>query len=163
MLPTFSDGYVLPANTTVVMLIEAMHHDPTLWPDPYKFDPDRFDRNLNTPFMYIPFSAGTRNCLGDKIFINTTISSRKAFAVIRIFSKKYFIYDHKNTNILGLCVFYMCDTFISHAGWKPKGYRPYSRFYDGCSVCWVIPGVIEICLLGHMQLYLGRWLVRIGL
>ena len=61
--------YTVPAGTTVNLHVHALHRNPEYFPDPEKFDPDRFlpERVLNRhPYAYIPFSAGPRNCIGQK-------------------------------------------------------------------------------------------------
>jgi cytochrome P450 family 4 len=62
-------GYVIPKNSIVLLQIYDIHHDPKIYPDPEKFDPDRFlpENSQNRhPFAYLPFSAGSRNCIGQR-------------------------------------------------------------------------------------------------
>lgn len=61
------DGKVIPAEMTVSINIYAMHHNPDIWSEPEEFRPSRFlsdDQSPKNPYMYIPFSAGPRNCIG---------------------------------------------------------------------------------------------------
>lgn len=64
------DGIVYPKGLTITMFPFAMHRDPELFPDPEKFDPERFlSGNVREKgnFTYLPFSAGLRNCVGEFI------------------------------------------------------------------------------------------------
>ncbi|KAF2898150.1 hypothetical protein ILUMI_08020 [Ignelater luminosus] len=57
-------------NTVVCQIpIYSLHRDSKYFPDPEKFDPERFnDVNKQdiVPFTYLPFGAGPRNCIGSR-------------------------------------------------------------------------------------------------
>jgi cytochrome P450 len=60
--------YFLPAKTTVLMSQFVAHRDPRFFPDPLKFDPDRFTpeaKSRRSKLTYFPFGAGFRQCIGE--------------------------------------------------------------------------------------------------
>ncbi|XP_054157371.1 cytochrome P450 3A24-like [Oppia nitens] len=57
----------IPKGTSVQFATYFMHHDPDQWPDPEKFDPERFSagrRHEAHPSSWQPFGNGPRNCVG---------------------------------------------------------------------------------------------------
>ncbi|XP_071440746.1 cytochrome P450 4C1-like [Hetaerina americana] len=61
--------YLLPADTIIHIHVSNIHRNPSIYTDPDKFDPDRFlpeAVNARHPYAYIPFSAGPRNCIGQR-------------------------------------------------------------------------------------------------
>uniref|UniRef100_A0A182K767 Rho-GAP domain-containing protein n=1 Tax=Anopheles christyi TaxID=43041 RepID=A0A182K767_9DIPT len=63
-------GERLTRGTSVAIDIYTMHHSDDYFPDAERFNPDRFkgarDAQTFNPYTYIPFSAGSRNCIGQK-------------------------------------------------------------------------------------------------
>jgi cytochrome P450 family 9 len=65
-LPT-EPRFTLKPGDMVWLPIYALHHDPDYFPDPEKFDPERFsDENRGNikNGTYLPFGSGPRNCIG---------------------------------------------------------------------------------------------------
>ncbi|KAM7350671.1 cytochrome P450 4ae1-like isoform 1-T2 [Cochliomyia hominivorax] len=62
------DKYAIPAKSSVIILLWEMLRDPEIFEDPLTFKPERHlmnDARVNA-FSNIPFSAGPRNCIGQK-------------------------------------------------------------------------------------------------
>ena len=60
--------YFLPAGSNIAISTYTMHRNPALFPDPLKFDPDRFspEREPAIPkYAYLPFGGGPRVCIGN--------------------------------------------------------------------------------------------------
>jgi cytochrome P450 len=59
-------GVEIPADTVLMNAITYNHVMPGWWTDPYKFDPDRFDRGEHKqhPFLFHPFGGGAHKCIG---------------------------------------------------------------------------------------------------
>ena len=55
----------------------ALHHDPTYFPDPDKFDPERFteeNKHSIPNYTYIPFGEGPRMCIGKDPYTKAQVS-----------------------------------------------------------------------------------------
>jgi cytochrome P450 len=62
-------GGTLRAGAELFYSPHAVHRDPTWFPDPMRFDPDRWVRTSASSLprgVYTPFGAGPRHCIGEQ-------------------------------------------------------------------------------------------------
>ncbi|XXX81532.1 cytochrome P450 [Sorangium sp. So ce134] len=82
VVDTHLGGHPIPAGTTIAYSPYLIHHRPDLYPDPERFDPDRWDGTRRPPpprDAFIPFGGGARKCIGDQF---GTIEATLALATL---------------------------------------------------------------------------------
>jgi cytochrome P450 len=57
-------GYRLAVGTRILLAACLTHYDPQLFPEPDRFQPDRFLDTLPDTYAWIPFGGGIRRCIG---------------------------------------------------------------------------------------------------
>ena len=62
--PVRIGGVDMPAGAEVGANVYLAHHRPDVWPDPERFDPDRFVGTRPSPYTFFPFGGGVRRCIG---------------------------------------------------------------------------------------------------
>lgn len=73
----------------------AIHHDEKYYPDPFKFNPDRFlpeNRHKLVPYTYLPFGVGPRNCIGLRFAL-----MEAKLATVKVL-KRFRFQRHQKTN-----------------------------------------------------------------
>lgn len=61
-------GYPVPKDSLVIVSQWVMHRDERFWPEPSKFDPERWTEEAKAArpkFAYFPFGSGPRTCIGE--------------------------------------------------------------------------------------------------
>lgn len=61
--------FTIEKDKVIMIPVFAFHRDPKYFPNPMKFDPERFsDENKHNidPDTYLPFGIGPRNCIGSR-------------------------------------------------------------------------------------------------
>ena len=69
-------GFRLERGTELIFSPHLLHHDPRFYPEPERFDPDRWlpEHMAKLPRgAFIPFGAGARQCIGN-VFAKTAIA-----------------------------------------------------------------------------------------
>lgn len=57
-------GYTIPAHTVVAVATHILHRDPSVYPDPLTFKPERFLTVKPSAWRWAPFGGGNRMCVG---------------------------------------------------------------------------------------------------
>ncbi|XP_073844905.1 cytochrome P450 6g1-like [Musca autumnalis] len=60
----------IPNNMPMYISLFGLHYDPKYWPNPTKFDPERFspmNKSAIDPMTYLPFGMGPHNCIGSRL------------------------------------------------------------------------------------------------
>lgn len=85
------DGYRFPKNAVLIISPYVMHRTAAYWPDPERFDPDRFageEQAKRPKFTYFPFGGGPRICIGERfawmegVLVLATLAQRWRFRVL---------------------------------------------------------------------------------
>ena len=66
-LPPAADGYSpvrIEPGTSTIISVNGIQMDETYYPNPDKFDPERFVNDQVDKDTYLPFGVGPRICLG---------------------------------------------------------------------------------------------------
>ena len=82
--PVEIGGWSYPKGIGLVPNAYLVHHDPSIYPDPYAFRPERFLGRQPGTYTWIPFGGGRRRCLGAsfamlemKLVLRAVLQARK--------------------------------------------------------------------------------------
>ncbi|XP_062133618.1 cytochrome P450 4p1-like [Drosophila sulfurigaster albostrigata] len=95
-----ANGLILPARTQISLLVFDIHRNSKHWESPDEFQPERFlpenSKDRHT-YAFIPFSAGQRNCIGQKYAMlemkTLLIVVLKQFEILPLFDPKDLVFN----------------------------------------------------------------------
>jgi len=73
----------ITAGTRLMLHLQAVHLDPEHWPDPRRFDPERFLSGESVGYRWLPFITGPRSCVGQHF------SLLEAKIIVSLLSQRY--------------------------------------------------------------------------
>jgi len=80
---TLVDGTAVAPKTTLLFAPLLLHRRADFFPEPQRFDPDRWLNWEAPPFAFLPFGGGARRCIGDEFAL------REAQIVLTAVARKY--------------------------------------------------------------------------
>ncbi|XP_053684902.1 probable cytochrome P450 308a1 [Sabethes cyaneus] len=109
--PTDSKRVVIKPGMSAIIPVRAIHYDPEIYPDPTRFEPDRFleeNKQARHRYAFLGFGEGPRICLGMKFGLTQSkVGIAKLLSKYRVklsskqqlpleFEKKAFLLTAKN-------------------------------------------------------------------
>jgi cytochrome P450 len=71
-------GFRIPPGSIILLSPWATHRHPGFWPDPTRFDPDRFNADAESArprYAYLPFAGGMRGCIGEHFAMTEAVTA----------------------------------------------------------------------------------------
>jgi pentalenene oxygenase len=65
--PVTVEGRSFPKDAVCFVSPYCVHHNPAVWPDPERFDPDRFVNRQGVRGDFMPYGYGARACIGARL------------------------------------------------------------------------------------------------
>lgn len=96
-------GYRIAAGTTILYSSLALQRDPRFWPEPNRYNPDRFLNNEADLRAFVPFGRGQRLCLGMRMaYIEAVLTIATAYQRYRFELPKGYEARHQYRMSMGL-------------------------------------------------------------
>jgi cytochrome P450 len=125
--------YQLPAGAIVTISQYITHRLPHLYPEPWVFKPERWERLAPSPYEYIPFGAGPRMCIG------------ATFAMMEIKIVLAMLLQHYRLSIVsGTTVDHQVKITLSPKGGMPMIVAPQDRQFSKTEVRGTIRNLVDL-------------------